>query len=519
MLKKLLSKLDPKYVKVCLYAGVTIILVVLSIFLLNASSGFWRTLWTLFSAVLRPVVIGLIFSYLLTPVVEVLENKFHEFQMDKLARPLAVIASFILFLAVIAAFVGVVGFMIFQSFSSLRIGNIQSLINFAQRDLSALIEIIQRKLMDFGLSASTIRQIITTIANAVSNLTSGLLFGAIFSVYFLLDENSISKYWARAYHLIAGHKAEAQFKQLSHDADRVFSGYIRGQFIDATIVGVLTSMVLSIAGIPRGAMIGVLTGFGNLIPYVGPVVGYITLGLVCLSTGAYAKLAIGAVCLALILFVDGNIINPRLLSNNIKIHPLLVIIALIGGGAIGGFLGMIVAVPTAALLKVQLDRYLDKKESSNEALLNGAAETARVAGDAVHKTSNQRTRKPRTKKKKDSAADTTNTVSQSTPKTQAKKQSAAKTQDEPKAQAKPDVQPKAPAKPKKKAQTPEDKIAAEIRRRNLESEQMQGEIADKPAKQRKPRKRSNNKNKTEGNNNNNSANSKPADTASAAENK
>ena len=62
------------------------------------------------------------------------------------------------------------------------------------------------------------------------------------------------------------------------------------------------------------------------------------------------------------MLVDGNLINPRLLSNNIKIHPLLVVAALIGGGALGGIVGMIVAVPVAALLKVQLDHYLDKKE-------------------------------------------------------------------------------------------------------------------------------------------------------------
>ena len=68
------------------------------------------------------------------------------------------------------------------------------------------------------------------------------------------------------------------------------------------------------------------------------------------------------IVLAVIMLLDGNVIGPKLLSNNIKIHPLLVIAALIGGGALGGLVGMIIAVPVAALCKLQLDRYLDKKE-------------------------------------------------------------------------------------------------------------------------------------------------------------
>ena len=383
MIKHLLSKLDKRYVKVCAYAGATIVLVVVTIFLLQYSSGFWKTLWNLFTAVLRPIVLGLIFSYLLTPIVEKLEDKFHQYQMDKTARPVAVVLAVIIFLAVITAFVTVVGVLVYKSFSTLKIVGLRQFLEYAQRDFAAFLSMAQEKLVDFGLSVSMIRQIITTFANAVTNLASGLLFGAIFSVYFLLDETGISAYWLRAYHLIAGHKAEAQFKQFLQDADTVFSGYIRGQFIDASIVGTLTCLVLTIGGIPNAIVIGILTGFGNLIPYVGPVVGYITLALVCLSQGAYIKLAIGAVCLALILFVDGNIINPKLLSSSIKIHPLLVIVALVGGGAIGGFVGMIVAVPIAALCKVQLDRFLDKKEQADKTIAEGAEKAANIAQQAA----------------------------------------------------------------------------------------------------------------------------------------
>jgi len=142
----------------------------------------------------------------------------------------------------------------------------------------------------------------------------------------------------------------------------VFSGYIRGQFVDAAIVGVLSSVALLIAGVPSAIVVGVLAGLGNLIPYVGPVLGFLTLVLVCIPAAAWGKLLAGAVILIVIMLVDSNLINPRLLGSNIRIHPLLVVAALIGGGALGGLVGMIVAVPVAALLKEQLDRHLDRRE-------------------------------------------------------------------------------------------------------------------------------------------------------------
>ena len=82
----------------------------------------------------------------------------------------------------------------------------------------------------------------------------------------------------------------------------------------------------------------------------------------CLLQGNISKLVIGLVILLVLRFLDGNVLNPRLLANSVKVHPLLVVAALIGGGALGGILGMLVAVPVGALIKLQFDRYLAKKE-------------------------------------------------------------------------------------------------------------------------------------------------------------
>ena len=132
----------------------------------------------------------------------------------------------------------------------------------------------------------------------------------------------------------------------------------------------LVSLALLIAGIPYAVVIGILTGLGNLVPYVGPVVGFGSLIIVCLAEGSISHLVVGGIILAAVMFIDGNIINPRMLSSNVEVHPVLVIIALLAGGNIGGVVGMLIAVPVAALLKLQFEKYVEKRRAKQNALNN-----------------------------------------------------------------------------------------------------------------------------------------------------
>ncbi|MBP3898476.1 MAG: AI-2E family transporter [Mogibacterium sp.] len=361
-MKKPLISLDHKYIKLCSYAAITVIITALILYFLYNTRGVWSMAWGLFMAVLRPIIIGGIISYLLRPVVKKLEIYFRDRGLEKIARTGSVVISIILALAIVFGILGVLVFTLVRTVSTISEGDISSLISYMQHDFTSFTTKLEEYLSMFGLSAERISRIASAIVNGVSNVASGLLFGVIFAIYFMLDDGNISKYWMRALRIISGNSSPAGMKQFLADADRVFSGYIRGQFIDAAIIGVMTTIAMMIIGVPNGTVVGVLTGCGNLIPYVGPVIGYLTLALVCIPTGAWTKLIAGAIVLAILLFVDGNIINPRLLSSNVMVHPLLVVAALIGGGAVGGFVGMLIAVPTAALIKIQFDRYLDKQE-------------------------------------------------------------------------------------------------------------------------------------------------------------
>ncbi|MCR5545369.1 MAG: AI-2E family transporter [Lachnospiraceae bacterium] len=365
-MKRLIEKLDQKYLKICLYAGITVVLVVCAIFVLLSTGPFWSKFWTILTAVLKPIVIGGILCYLFYPIVGWFEGVFSKNGKKKWARTLSVFLTLFIVIAVIALIICLIVVTVYKNVESLSMTTIQSTIYGLQQQYADIWQFVLDELENSGITNENFPNIIATVTEVVKDFFSSLFFGIIFSIYFLLDGKRISTYWNRVILVLFGKKSEDDIKQFLSDADSAFSGYIRGQFLDALLIGVISMFVLSLAGIPNAVLVGLFVGIGNMIPYVGPVVGYITVVIVCLPSAAIDKMLIGIIILTILMFVDGNIINPKLLSNTVSVHPLLVVAALIAGGAIGGIAGMLVAVPTAALIKMQFDRYLDKIEEMNK---------------------------------------------------------------------------------------------------------------------------------------------------------
>ena len=363
-MNKLFKKLDPKLTKICVYASITVILTVALLLILSYSGGFWQTLWNMFRAVLTPVITGFIICYLFLPLVNKIEGMLSK-EPKKWTRPAAVAifyvgVAIILGIVVVALFFAVKG-----GIDSIRDLNFEAIYKFLMeeyKEFAGVIKSFESEFSTSNLPLGKVGNFISRFIGGIAGFFSDLMFGVIFSIYFMLDQKHLSDYWGRVIRLINGDKAYSAMQNYAKEADHVFSGYLRGQFTDALIVGIMASVVLYLADIPYAIVIGILIGLGNLIPYVGPVIGYGAVILICLVMGQYDKLIIGVILIFIIMFVDGNIINPKLLSDNIEVHPLLVVAALLAGGVIGGIVGMLIAVPTAAFIKLQFEKYLDYKE-------------------------------------------------------------------------------------------------------------------------------------------------------------
>lgn len=372
-MRKLLDRLDPHYTKVCLYASVTVLLTLVVGMMLVFSSGFFEKLWMLICAVLEPAVYGALIAYLINPwVVRVSHGLKHagwQRSNYRLRRVVGMIVCIVALILIVAGILLVMALVVTRSIGDMNTATFQRLFDSAQGDIARLLTKVQEFAAEYGLSSeggTDLGARISSFFYSAKSVLSTMLFSVIFSVYILMDGDRVGGYCLRVVKAVVGERATQNAMRLLEDADRVFSGYIRGQFTDAVVVGVLTSVVLTLVGVPFGPVIGLLTGLGNLIPYVGAPLGIATTVLVCLVDAQFDKMILGIVCLALIMFIDSNVINPKLLSDNIEVHPLLVVAALIAGGAVGGLAGMLVAVPAAAFLKIQLDRWLYAREADKE---------------------------------------------------------------------------------------------------------------------------------------------------------
>ncbi len=340
---------------------------------------------------LMPLFWGFVLAYILAPAVGFFEKKLRGtslFRRKPARRHTAAVAiTCVLALLVVVLLLSLAASALT---SSLRIASVEDIVilfeSFAAM-LRSFNSTINEWLARLNISSKETAEAMKGISSFLAGLTKGLssgitgaighiggmltsgLFAVIFSIYFLLDGKGLRRYWNRVLTAVGGKKTRHRFHLLAMDADAVFSGYIRGQLIDALIMAVLVSVALSLIGVKYAVIIGILSGIGNLIPYLGPVVAYGSTIIVTLLTGDWRRLLVAIVILFVIQTIDGNVINPRLLSSSIDVHPMLVIAALIIGGAVGGIVGMLFAVPVAAFLKIQFDKVIDRLVAARTAEL------------------------------------------------------------------------------------------------------------------------------------------------------
>lgn len=167
-------------------------------------------------------------------------------------------------------------------------------------------------------------------------------------VYYFLSERE--KIWKRAL-LFIPVSSRNIVKRICDDIDKVLSRYIISQFILSLLIGCLTVAVLLLLKIDYPLLLSILNALFNIIPYFGPFFGAVPVLLVALLSSPKAALWV-AVCLYAIQQIEGDIISPKITGDSVSIHPLIVILLLLLGGKIGGFFGMVLAVPVGVIIKI-----------------------------------------------------------------------------------------------------------------------------------------------------------------------
>jgi predicted PurR-regulated permease PerM len=141
---------------------------------------------------------------------------------------------------------------------------------------------------------------------------------------------------------------------VAHRLNRAIGGFFRGQLVVAAIVGVLCSIGLGVIGLKFWFLIGMIAGLFNVIPLVGPWVGGVPGVTIALTTGSPLQALLVVVVMVGVQQIDNHFITPQVMQRTVHLHPAVVILALVAGGSMAGFYGLLLAVPTAAVLKILL---------------------------------------------------------------------------------------------------------------------------------------------------------------------
>ncbi|MBW3557007.1 MAG: AI-2E family transporter [Actinobacteria bacterium] len=139
---------------------------------------------------------------------------------------------------------------------------------------------------------------------------------------------------------------------VGHRLNRAIGGFFRGQLMVALIVGVLCSVGLGIIGLKFWFLIGMIAGLFNVIPLIGPWVGGIPGVTIALTTGSPLQALLVVGVMVGVQQFDNHFITPQVMQRAVHLHPAVVILALVAGGSLGGFYGLLLAVPLTAVLKI-----------------------------------------------------------------------------------------------------------------------------------------------------------------------
>jgi len=330
----------------------------------------------LLGSIIMPFATGIALGYLLDPIVQ----KLHRLGLSRLVAALLILALFVLTLAIALVVVApilanqIVGFA--QRLPG-YVAKLQSLamtegVDLANRygggwldqfglgsTLSA--EQIQKTVSDFvSRGAEWLLQAgrgVVTGGAALVNFFSLLVVTPVVAFYILVD-------WTRMVRALDGllpldHRD--RLRELAAEIDRALAGFIRGQSLVCLFLGLWYGIGLSLIGLDFGFLIGVIAGVLSFVPYVGSLTALVLAVGVSLVQG-WPSLKLFAMALGVVLsgqFLEGNVISPKLVGESIGLHPVWLMFALFAFGELFGFVGLIIAVPTAAALGV-LVRHLIK---------------------------------------------------------------------------------------------------------------------------------------------------------------
>jgi len=200
---------------------------------------------------------------------------------------------------------------------------------------------------------------------AIGNLLVSAITALIASIYMLAGKEHLLTQVRKIIYATFPEKRAHWFLSVCNRANSIFSGFIIGKLLDSAIIGVLCFILCAILRIPLAILISVIVGFTNVIPFFGPFIGAIPSTMILLLVDPWAAVRFVILVLALQQF-DGNILGPRILGDSTGLSAIWVLISIVVGGGLFGFAGMLLGVPTFAVIYTLTRDWTNKRLEEKE---------------------------------------------------------------------------------------------------------------------------------------------------------
>ncbi len=340
------------------------------------SIGFLVTGFLKLIEILSPFLFGLLIAYLLY----IPERKVEGFLKNnkkriirKHSRKISILITYLIALLIIILIINVI--------LPVLIASVNELVSNVPSYYSRLIETYNnlpndsvfkteqvynalKELQNFDLKQYINIEKITQYIKGAVGVARGVFdvfVAVVVSIYILSERNQIFNFLSRLSKATFKESTCNYIEKYFYRSNGVFFKFISSQFIDAIVVGVLTTIAMSILKVKYASLLGFTIGLFNMIPYFGAIVAVMIASVITFITGGFSKAIIMLVVVVILQQIDANVINPKIIGDSLKISPLLVILSVTIGGAYFGIIGMFLGVPVAAVLKILVNDYIDSK--------------------------------------------------------------------------------------------------------------------------------------------------------------
>ncbi len=329
-----------------------------------------------FFNVIAPFLVGVFIAYLLYVPCQKFENIFLKSKskfIKRKARTLSIATVYLIAVLILIILINVILPVVWESVIDF-INNIQNYYTMAIDRYNSLpdssflksdvvnetIANVQHIDIKQYFQFDTIVSYAMKAVNAVTGIVN-IFVALIVSVYVLSERTKILRFFKRLAEAIFKENTYKNIDKYYNHSNEIFFKFIASQFMDAIIVGILVTIAMSIMGIKYAPLLGFFIGLFNIIPYVGAIIAVSVSALITLITGGLTQAIWMLIVVVILQQIDANIINPKIVGQSLEVSPLLVLLAVTVGGAYFGMLGIFLAVPVAAIIKIITEDYVNYK--------------------------------------------------------------------------------------------------------------------------------------------------------------